>query len=118
MRGLAPELVRGGGYVVINMDYRWLGTRDGDKVPNTMANLIEDVFGAIAHIQAHAREYGGDPARIAVTGDSAGGHLSAAAIDLVGEIGDGGFGVKERVYINSSRRICRRARRWSRREGR
>jgi acetyl esterase/lipase len=98
MRGLARELVRGGGYVVVNMDYRWLGTRDGDKVPNTMANLIEDVYGAIAHVQEHATEYGCDPTRIAVTGDSAGGHLSAAAIDLVGEIGDGGFGVKEGVY--------------------
>jgi len=98
MRGLARELVRGGGYVVVNMDYRWLGTGDGDTVPNTMANLIEDVYGAIAHIQEHAREYGGDPARIGVTGDSAGGHLSAAAIDMVDRIGDGGFGVKAGVY--------------------
>ena len=44
--------------------------RDGDAVPNTMADLIGDVFGAIAHIQEHA-EYGGDPNKIAVTGDSA-----------------------------------------------
>lgn len=98
MRGLARELVRGGGYVVMSLDYRWLGTRDGDRVPNTTANLIEDVYGAIAHIQEHAREYGGDPTRIAVTGDSAGGHLSAAAIDMADQIGDGGFGVKEGVY--------------------
>jgi acetyl esterase/lipase len=98
MRGLARELVRGGGYVVMSIDYRWLGTGDGDKVPNTMANLIEDVYGAIAHIQEHAKEYGADAARIAVTGDSAGGHLSAAAINLVGQIGDGGFGVKEGLY--------------------
>jgi len=98
MRGLARELVRSGRYVVMSMDYRWIGTGDGDAVPNTMANLIEDVFGALAHVQEHAREYGGDPARIAVTGDSAGGHLSAAAIDLVEHIGDGGFGVKPGVY--------------------
>ena len=98
MRGLARELVRGGGYVVVSMDYRWLGTRDGDTVPNTMANLIEDVYGAIAHLQEHAQAYGADPSRIAVTGDSAGGHLSAAAINLAGQIGDGGFGVKEGVY--------------------
>jgi acetyl esterase/lipase len=63
-----------------------------------MANLIEDVYGAIAHIQEHAREYGGDPTRIAVTGDSAGGHLSAAALDMVNRIGDGGFGVRDGVY--------------------
>lgn len=98
MRGLARELVRGGTYVVMSMDYRWLGTRDGDAVPNTMANLIEDVFGGIAHFQEHAVEYGGDPTRMAVTGDSAGGHLSAAAINFVDQIGDGGFGVKEGVY--------------------
>jgi acetyl esterase/lipase len=98
MRGLARELVRAGGYVVVSIDYRWIGTRDGDKVPNTMASLIEDVYGAIAHIQEHASQYGADPVRIAVTGDSAGGHLSAAAINLVDRIGDGGFGVKEGVY--------------------
>jgi len=98
MRGLARELARGGTYVVMSMDYRWLGTRDGDAVPNTMANLIEDVFGGIAHFQEHAAEYGGDPTRIGVTGDSAGGHLSAAAINFVDRIGDGGFGVKEGVY--------------------
>ena len=98
MRGLARELVRSGRYVVMSVDYRWLGTRDGDQVPNTMANIIGDVYGAIAHIQEHAREYGCDPTRIAVTGDSAGGHLSAAAIDMVDQIGDGGFGVKEGIY--------------------
>ena len=98
MRGLARELVRGGRYVVISIDYRWLGTGDGDKVPNTMANLIEDVFGAIAHIQEHAKAYGADATRIAVTGDSAGGHLSATAINMVDKIGDGGFGVKEGIY--------------------
>ena len=98
MRGLARELVRGGDYVVCSMDYRWLGTADGDNTPNTMANLIEDVFGGLAHIQVHAKEYGGDPSRIAVTGDSAGGHLSAVASLMQNQIGDGGFGVKEGVY--------------------
>ena len=98
MRGLARELVRSGKYVVVSVDYRWIGTQDGDKTPNTMANLIEDVYGAIAHIQEHAKKYGADPARIAVTGDSAGGHLSAAAINLADQIGDGGFGVHEGVY--------------------
>jgi acetyl esterase/lipase len=98
MRGLARKLVRGGKYVVFSIDYRWIGTHDGDKVPNTLADIIGDVYGAIAHIQEHAREYGADSTRIAVTGDSAGGHLSAAAIDLVNQIGDGGFDVKDGVY--------------------
>ena len=98
MRGLARELVRGGDYVVCSMDYRWLGTRDGDKAANTMANVIEDVFGGLAHIQEHAQEYGGDASRIAVTGDSAGGHLSAVAALMPNKIGDGGFGAKEGAY--------------------
>jgi acetyl esterase/lipase len=98
MRGLARELVRYGDYVVCSMDYRWMGTRDGDKGTNTMANLIEDVFGGLAHIQEHAKEYGGDGSRIAVTGDSAGGHLSAVASLMPDMIGNGGFGSKAGVY--------------------
>jgi acetyl esterase/lipase len=98
MRGLARELVRGGKYVVVSVDYRWIGTQDDDAKPNSMADIIEDVYGAIAHIQEHAKAYGVDPTRLAVTGDSAGGHLSAAAINLADHIGDGGFGVKDGVY--------------------
>jgi acetyl esterase len=98
MRGLARELVRGGTYVAVSVDYRWIGTGDGDKTPVTMANIIEDVFGAIAHVQEHAAEYGADPARLAVTGDSAGGHLAAVAINMADKIGDQGFGEKNGVY--------------------
>lgn len=98
MRGLARELVRGGDYVVCSMDYRWIGNRDGDLTTNTMANLIEDVFGGLAHIQEHAKEYGGDGLRMALTGDSAGGHLSAVASLMQNKIGDGGFGVKDGIY--------------------
>jgi acetyl esterase/lipase len=79
MRGLARELTKDGKFVAVSMDYRWSGKSDGDATGNTMANLIEDVFGGIAHVIEHAAEYGGDPTRIGVTGDSAGGHLAAVA---------------------------------------
>ena len=98
MRGLARELIKGGKYVVASIDYRWLNTGDGDKTPNQMHQLIEDCYGAILHIQEHAAEYGVNPKKIAVTGDSAGGHLSACMIDMVERVGDGGFGVTPGVY--------------------
>lgn len=98
MRGLARELTRGGQLVVASIDYRWVGKEDGDATSNTMANLIEDVYGAVAHIMEHAREYGGDPTRIGLTGDSAGGHLSAAASLMVDRIGERGFGKTPGVF--------------------
>jgi acetyl esterase/lipase len=98
MRGLARELTRDGKFVVFSIDYRWAQKLDGDATNNTMANIIEDVFGAIAHIMEHAAEYGGDPARIGLTGDSAGGHLSAACSLMPNLIGEGGFGKKPRVF--------------------
>jgi acetyl esterase/lipase len=98
MRGLARELTRGGKFVVFSMDYRWAGKEDGDATMTTMANIIEDVFGGIAHIMEHAKQYGGDPARIGVTGDSAGGHLSAAASLMPDMIGSRGFGKTPGVF--------------------
>ena len=98
MRGLARELVKGGRYVVFSVDYRWINKLDGEAQPTYMHQLIEDVFGAIAHIQEHAAKYGGDPNRIAVTGDSAGGHLAEAAATLSPFIGDKGFGASSGVY--------------------
>jgi acetyl esterase/lipase len=98
MRGLSRELTRGGQFVVCSLDYRWAGKADGDAVGNTMANLIEDVFGGIAHIMEHAGEYGGDPSRIGVTGDSAGGHLAAAVSLMTNMVGSRGFGKTAGVF--------------------
>ena len=92
MRGLARELTKGGRFVAVSIDYRWSGRSDGDAVGNSMARLIEDVFGAVAHVMEHASQYGGDATRIGITGDSAGGHLSAAASLMTNRIGAGGFG--------------------------
>ena len=98
MKGLARELAKDGKYVVFSIDYRWNGTRDGDSEPNTMVDIIEDCYGAILHIQEHAAEYGLDPKRLAVTGDSAGGHLCASVATMIERVGDGGFGQKPGVY--------------------
>jgi acetyl esterase len=98
MRGLARELTRDGKFVVFSIDYRWAGKLDGDANNNTMVDIVDDVFGAIAHIMEHAAEYGGDPTRIGLTGDSAGGHLSALASVMTNKIGTGGFGKTSGVF--------------------
>lgn len=98
MRGMARELTRDGKYVVCSIDYRWAQKLDGDETNNTMADLIGDVYGAVAHIMEHAAEYGGDPSTILLTGDSAGGHLSAACADMPNKIGIGGFGTAPGVF--------------------
>jgi acetyl esterase/lipase len=98
MRGLGRELARSGKYVAFSIDYRLIRFSDGDQMPNSIVDLIEDVFGAIAHIQEHAVNYGADPTRIAMTGDSAGGHLSASVANMASMIGDRGFGKTQGVF--------------------
>ena len=98
MRGLARELIKDGRYVVFSIDYRWINKLDGDSQPNHMHHLIEDVFGAIVHIQEHANQYGLDPTRLALTGDSAGGHLAGAGAMFSPMIGDAGFGIRPGIY--------------------
>lgn len=98
MRGFARRLTDGGKYVTFSIDYRLMGKADGDETPNRMSDLVEDVYGAILHIQEHAAEYGLDPGRIGVTGVSAGGHLSACAATLIERVGNAGFGKTPGVY--------------------
>ena len=108
MRGLARELVKDGKYVVFSIDYRWLGNSDGDDTLNTMTDLIDDCYGAVLHIQKHAKEYGLDRRKIAVTGDSAGGHLSSILADAVERVGKKGF---VPTYMPKGMWLCR-ARHW------
>jgi acetyl esterase/lipase len=66
------------GWVGFNADYR-LGPRA--RWPTQIA----DVKRAIAWVRANAEEYGVDPSFIAITGGSAGGHLSALAALTAGD---------------------------------
>ena len=59
------------GVVVINVDYR---RSPEHKFPAG----IEDCYAVLLWAAAHGREIGANPARIALTGDSAGGNFSAA----------------------------------------
>ena len=58
------------GWLVADVNYR-LGPT------HRMPTQVQDVLRAVAWVRANAAAHGGDPARIAVTGGSAGGHLTA-----------------------------------------
>ena len=60
------------GWVCVAINYR-LAPRD------PWPAQITDVKAAIAWIKEHIHEYGGDPSYLAITGGSAGGHLTALA---------------------------------------
>jgi acetyl esterase/lipase len=60
------------GWVVVSIDYR-VGRRA------TWPDHIVDVNTALAWVQEHIAEYGGDPGFVAITGGSAGGHLASLA---------------------------------------
>ena len=66
-----------GGYVVASINYRL------SPAVQHPAH-IEDACKAIAWVQAHAADFGGDPKRVYLLGHSAGAHLAAlAAVDVV-----------------------------------
>lgn len=46
----------------------------------TMTELVRQVRAGLAHVHAHAADWGGDPNRLSVSGHSAGGHLCAMAM--------------------------------------
>ena len=60
------------GMVGVSLDYRLLG-----KDATHLRDCISDCKSAIRYLRQHAAELGIDPQRIAVLGDSAGGHLAA-----------------------------------------
>ncbi|AFD26654.1 alpha/beta hydrolase [Deinococcus gobiensis] len=64
------------GFVVAAAEYR--------TVPDTFPAPVEDGKAAVRYLRAHAADYGIDPARIGVLGDSAGGYLA----QMVGLTGD------------------------------
>lgn len=69
---LAKELAAVAGAIVVSVDYR-LAPEHPYPVP------LDDAVAAFRWVREHARELGGDPDRIGLAGDSAGGNLAAAA---------------------------------------
>ncbi|WP_438433741.1 alpha/beta hydrolase fold domain-containing protein [Gorillibacterium sp. sgz500922] len=70
------------GYVIASVEIR-----DTDIAPFPAA--VEDVKCAIRFMRRHAEEYGVDPERVAVWGDSSGGHLALMTGLTIGEYDNG-----------------------------
>ena len=70
-RHLGPFLADAG-YVVMSIDYRLV---KGAK--NRYPAAVDDVRAAVAYVREHAGELNADVTRIALMGDSAGGHLAS-----------------------------------------
>ncbi|MGH1565504.1 alpha/beta hydrolase [Mumia sp. DW29H23] len=59
---------------------------------------VLDTWAALGWVVAHAEELGGDPTRVVVAGDSAGGNLAAVVADLAGQAGSPALAGQVLVY--------------------
>ncbi len=64
-------------YVVVNVNYRLLVDNNNSVHLN---QIVEDAMGSLLWVKEHISQYKGDPKRVAVTGDSAGGHLASMVV--------------------------------------
>ena len=70
------------GYNVFTLYYT---CRSDESVPALRWQPLIDAAGAILHIRRNAEQFGTDPAKIAICGFSAGGHLAASAATMLPE---------------------------------
>jgi acetyl esterase len=85
-------------YVICNVNYRLLSD-NGNTI--TLDQIVGDAFGAILWVKDDIDRYQGDPTQIAVTGDSAGGHLSAMIVNMGGRLSSGGLSDEPPGFVPS-----------------
>ena len=91
MNSMSEYLASKGEFVVANVNYRLLGD---DKNTVTMNQIVEDAFGALLWVKDNIQQYQGNPKQIAITGDSAGGHLTTMVLMSGRNLSSSGFTAK------------------------
>ena len=88
MNAMSEYIASNSEYIVANMNYRLLPNNNNTV---TMNEIVEDVFGGLLWVKANIAQYGGDPNKIAITGDSAGGHLTSMVLTYGRNLESDGF---------------------------
>jgi acetyl esterase len=77
MNSMSEYIASHGEFIVANMNYRLL---PDNKNTTNMNEIVEDALGGVLWVKDNIATYGGDPKQVAVTGDSAGGHLASMVL--------------------------------------
>ncbi|NUQ86878.1 MAG: alpha/beta hydrolase [Glycomyces artemisiae] len=89
--GLCREIANRSGCLVVSVDYRL-------APEHVFPAAAEDFYAAATWVTEHAAEIGGDPARVAVGGDSAGGNLAAVVALMARDRGGPAFAFQLLAY--------------------
>ena len=89
--GQSREVCRGADALVVSVDYRL-------APEHRFPAAADDCYAATVWAARHAGEYGGDPSRLAVAGDSAGGNLAAVVAQMVRDQGGPALAFQLLVY--------------------
>ena len=95
MTDLADSIAARTDIITVNANYRLLSDNNNTT---TVDELVEDAMGAVLWVKDNIQRYGGDPAKVAVTGDSAGGHLAAMVTVAGRNLGSDGFAKKPLTF--------------------